>query len=61
GEEINSNPNGSLENIAGICNLNGNIVGLMPHPERASEPSINPYGSDDGLLVFESMLNYINH
>jgi len=61
GEEINSNPNGSLENIAGICNLDGNIVGLMPHPERASEPSINPYGSDDGLLVFESMLNYINH
>lgn len=60
GNELQVNPNGSLDNIAGICNLEGNVVGLMPHPERASEPSLGPYGSDDGLLVFESMLDYIN-
>ncbi|MFZ2499586.1 phosphoribosylformylglycinamidine synthase subunit PurQ [Methanosarcina sp.] len=51
-----SNPNGSLENIAGIVNTSRNILGLMPHPERASESIL---GSDDGLRVFESMVNYI--
>ena len=51
-----ANPNGSLENIAGIVNTSRNILGLMPHPERASELIL---GSDDGLRVFESMMNYI--
>ena len=51
-----SNPNGSLENIAGIVNSSRNILGLMPHPERASEAIL---GSDDGLRVFESMADYI--
>jgi phosphoribosylformylglycinamidine synthase len=47
-----SNPNGSLEGIAGICNEARNIAGLMPHPERASELIL---GCADGRLVFESM------
>ena len=49
-----SNPNGSLENIAGICNERRNVAGLMPHPERASEPVL---GSPDGRWVFASMIN----
>jgi phosphoribosylformylglycinamidine synthase len=48
-----ANPNGSLQNIAGICNKQGNVAGLMPHPERASEAIL---GSEDGLLVFKSMV-----
>lgn len=48
-----ANPNGSLGNIAGICNEGRNVVGLMPHPERASEALL---GSEDGRLFFESML-----
>ncbi|HXP61779.1 MAG TPA: phosphoribosylformylglycinamidine synthase subunit PurQ [Dongiaceae bacterium] len=48
-----SNPNGSLESIAGICNEARNVAGLMPHPERASEPIL---GCADGRLVFESMI-----
>ncbi len=51
-----ANPNGSLENIAGIVNTSRNILGLMPHPERASESIL---GSDDGRRVFESMADYI--
>ncbi|ATU07884.1 phosphoribosylformylglycinamidine synthase I [Methanohalophilus portucalensis] len=47
------NPNGSRNNIAGITNKTGNVLGMMPHPERASEKII---GSDDGLLMFKSML-----
>jgi len=54
-----SNPNGSMDNIAGICNKEGNVVGLMPHPERASEKTVNLYGTNDGLLVFESMFECI--
>ncbi len=46
------NPNGSLNNIAGICNAARNVVGLMPHPERASEATL---GSDDGRLVLASL------
>jgi phosphoribosylformylglycinamidine synthase len=46
-----ANPNGSLANIAGICNARRNVVGLMPHPERACEAAL---GSADGLVVFES-------
>jgi len=54
-----SNPNGSMDNIAGICNKERNVVGLMPHPERASEKAVNPYGTNDGLLIFESMFEFI--
>jgi phosphoribosylformylglycinamidine synthase len=48
-----ANPNGSLDNIAGICNATRNVAGLMPHPERASESIL---GSADGRLIFESMI-----
>jgi phosphoribosylformylglycinamidine synthase subunit PurQ / glutaminase len=47
------NPNGSLHNIAGICNRERNVAGLMPHPERAVEPAL---GSADGLVIFQSMV-----
>jgi phosphoribosylformylglycinamidine synthase I len=48
-----ANPNGAVNNIAGICNEGRNVVGLMPHPERACESSL---GSADGLILFESVL-----
>ena len=48
-----ANPNGSVQNIAGICNRARNVVGLMPHPERACESAL---GSADGLVVFESVV-----
>jgi phosphoribosylformylglycinamidine synthase len=48
-----ANPNGSLHHIAGICNQSRNVVGLMPHPERACEASL---GSDDGRVVLESVV-----
>jgi phosphoribosylformylglycinamidine synthase len=47
------NPNGSLDDIAGICNEGRNVVGLMPHPERASNPIL---GSDDGTVLLRSLL-----
>jgi phosphoribosylformylglycinamidine synthase len=47
------NPNGSLDDIAGICNAERNVVGLMPHPERASDPVL---GSADGIVLLESLL-----
>ncbi len=47
-----ANPNGSLENIAGIINRDGNVLGMMPHPERAMEALL---GSEDGRLIFESL------
>jgi phosphoribosylformylglycinamidine synthase I len=49
-----SNPNGSLENIAGVCNEKRNVFGLMPHPERFSETAL---GSADGLCIWKSILN----
>jgi len=54
--EINeeANVNGSVENIAGICNASGNVLGLMPHPERAAEAIL---GSCDGLAIFKSILD----
>jgi phosphoribosylformylglycinamidine synthase I len=52
-----ANPNGSLDNIAGICNQRRNVAGLMPHPERASEPIL---GCDDGRLIFESVLEALS-
>ncbi|MDD2295001.1 MAG: phosphoribosylformylglycinamidine synthase subunit PurQ [Eubacteriales bacterium] len=51
-----ANPNGSIENIAGIVNEGRNVLGLMPHPERASETIL---GSDTGRKMFESMADYI--
>ncbi|MBW4581656.1 MAG: phosphoribosylformylglycinamidine synthase subunit PurQ [Tildeniella nuda ZEHNDER 1965/U140] len=48
-----NNPNGSLNNIAGICNRKGNVLGMMPHPERASDPML---GGTDGLPLFEGIL-----
>ncbi|MGH7739938.1 MAG: phosphoribosylformylglycinamidine synthase subunit PurQ [bacterium] len=49
-----SNPNGSLDNIAGICNEKKNVFGLMPHPDRSAE---GPLGSADGRLFWQSLLN----
>jgi len=51
-----ANPNGSIANIAGICNDTRNVVGLMPHPERACESML---GSDDGLVLFESAVDWV--
>jgi len=51
--------NGSTLRIAGICNKEGNVVGMMPHPERATEPAINPIDSKPASLIFESLLNAI--
>ena len=53
-----ANPNGSVNNIAGLCNQSRNVVGLMPHPERACELAV---GSADGLVLFESVLKAITH
>ncbi|HEQ97960.1 MAG TPA: phosphoribosylformylglycinamidine synthase subunit PurQ [candidate division Zixibacteria bacterium] len=50
-----SNPNGSVDNIAGICNRDKNVFGMMPHPERAVENVLN---STDGLKLFESIRSY---
>jgi phosphoribosylformylglycinamidine synthase len=54
-----SNPNGSIDNIAGISNLGGNVMGLMPHPERASMPELAPDSRATGRLIFNSMLNHL--
>ena len=51
-----SNPNGSLRHIAGICNAERNVFGMMPHPERAAESIL---GSDDGLLLFRSVVESV--
>ncbi len=59
-------PNGSTENIAGLCNRDGNVFGLMPHPERVffkfTHPdwTRNPDGNGDGRAVFESVLDYVS-
>src|SRR2546422_8683891 len=51
-----SNPNGSLDSVAGICNKEGNVMGLMPHPERASLPILSLNNQPDGRLIFDSMI-----
>ncbi|HNR19161.1 MAG: phosphoribosylformylglycinamidine synthase subunit PurQ [Bacteroidetes bacterium] len=51
-----ANPNGSLENVAGICNEKRNVFGMMPHPERACDANL---GNTDGLGVMKSILNYV--
>jgi phosphoribosylformylglycinamidine synthase subunit PurQ / glutaminase len=52
-----ANPNGSLRSIAGICNANRNVVGMMPHPERAADPTI---GGDDGRAIIDSALSFLH-
>lgn len=52
------NPNGSTKNIAGIINKAGNILGLMPHPERVCNPVLN---NTDGQLIFRSIVNHLNN
>lgn len=54
---LEANPNGSANNIAGITNKEGNVLGMMPHPERAVEKIL---GSTDGIHVFESVKRYLN-
>lgn len=51
-----SNPNGSSRNIAGIVNKSGNVLGMMPHPERAVESLL---GGDDGIYIFESIVTFL--
>ena len=52
-----ANPNGSIDNIAGVMNEGGNVFGMMPHPERASESVL---GNEDGRRIFESILGMVN-
>ena len=52
-----ANPNGAAHNIAGICSERRNVVGMMPHPERACEPML---GSGDGLVLFESVVRALS-
>ena len=52
-DDVAGNPNGSIGNIAGICNRERNVAALMPHPERAVESALD---SDDGLVIFKSMV-----
>jgi phosphoribosylformylglycinamidine synthase subunit PurQ / glutaminase len=52
-----ANPNGSLRDIAGVCNGDRNVLGLMPHPEHAVDPLT---GSRDGLCIFESMRAHVD-
>jgi len=54
---VGENPNGSLNDIAGICNHNGNVMGMMPHPERASDRVL---GGTDGLALFKGLLERMN-
>lgn len=58
--EVNKehNPNGALANIAGIINKQGNVLGMMPHPERSSEKEL---GSEDGLLIFKSIIKWLEN
>jgi len=52
-DDFEANPNGSLAGIAGLSNREGNVVGLMPHPERAAESAL---GSTDGLVILRSLV-----
>jgi phosphoribosylformylglycinamidine synthase I len=54
---LESNLNGSVGNIAGVCNAGRNVFGLMPHPERAADALLN---NQDGLIIFESILGMVN-
>lgn len=50
------NPNGATESIAGVCNRDGNVLGMMPHPERASMKEL---GSEDGLVIWKSLMSHV--
>lgn len=52
------NPNGSVENIAGISNITGNVFGMMPHPERASDKELQ---NEDGLFILNSIISYVKN
>jgi phosphoribosylformylglycinamidine synthase I len=52
-----ANPNGSVMNIAGVCNVEKNVFGMMPHPERAADPESK---NTHGLIIFKSMIEYFN-
>jgi len=55
------NPNGSIKNIAAVCSSKGNIMGMMPHPERGSDSDLIPKGfSKNAIGIFESLINYIS-
>ena len=55
-----NNPNGSLNNVAAICNKKGNVMGMMPHPERGSDADLVPEGHDnESILIFKSLINYL--
>jgi phosphoribosylformylglycinamidine synthase I len=54
-----SNPNGSMDNIAGVCNPDGNVAGLMPHPERSSEKILSPTLTEDGLSILRSVIDFV--
>jgi phosphoribosylformylglycinamidine synthase I len=54
-----SNPNGSMDNIAGVCNPDGNVAGLMPHPERSSEKILSPTVTEDGLSILRSVIEFV--
>jgi len=53
-----ANPNGSLDNIAGICNEGRNVLGMMPHPDRSSDPML---GMNDGFRIFDAMIGALAH
>ncbi|HZD34355.1 MAG TPA: phosphoribosylformylglycinamidine synthase subunit PurQ [Nitrososphaeraceae archaeon] len=58
---VNENPNGSFESIASICSPEGNVVGMMPHPERASERVLSsPAGGIDGSTIFQSLVRHLD-
>ncbi|HET6245430.1 MAG: phosphoribosylformylglycinamidine synthase subunit PurQ [Bacteroidetes bacterium] len=52
-----ANPNGSVENIAGVCNSGKNVFGMMPHPERAADKDL---GNTDGIVIFDSIISVLN-
>ena len=55
------NPNGSIGSIAGVCNDNGNILGMMPHPERASDQILMPHGlTNNAILIFQSLMLFLS-
>ena len=59
---FNDDPNGSYDSIAGICNEEGNVMGMMPHPERASEKLLSSNRvSNDAILIFRSLISYFDH
>lgn len=55
----NDDPNGSTDLIAAICNEQGNVMGMMPHPERASESIVSATGKNDAITVFKSLARYL--